>query len=384
MKASFHTYIDSLRSESAPAEYIAAVERNARPLFDRNLPIVLTLGQLASITNCNHQFLYDVVGRKTDPYRTFQIRKRSGGTRTICVPHPALLAVQRWIHAEILRSPAAESGLSMSATAYRKAGSHMKNASRHLGAEWVLKVDISSFFESISERQVYRVFRHLGYRSLVAFCFTRLCTRVIPYYLDGRKKSNGRWNPGGQRKFLRDRVVGHLAQGAPTSPMLANFVCTSLDRELEKIARDAHLVYSRYADDMTFSGGKPQSKAHDLVRLISKVISESGFAINVQKTNIARKGSRRIVTGLSIEGPNLRLPRVYKSTLRKDLYYIEQFGLDGHCAQIGHRNHLSYMLRLDGRIGYAEIVEPNAARRFREKFNSLFPDFQTIKQLVVG
>ena len=385
MKSSFHTYIAALKAEGAPDDYIRSIERNARPLFDQDLPIVLTLGQLASITGCKHQFLHKVVSRNIDPYKVFQIRKRSGGTRTICVPHPALLSLQRWIHSQILCAPEVEKPLSRSATAYRPKSSHIVNARRHLAAKWLVKLDISSFFENISERQVYRVFRRLGYRALVAFCFARLCTRVIPYLIDGRRQSNGRWKSGAKRKFLHNQVVGHLPQGAPTSPMLANFVCESLDRKLEKVALANSLIYTRYADDMTFSGnalGRPDER--ELIRKVANVISESGFSINLQKTTVGRAGSRRIVTGLSVQEDKLRLPRDYKDELRKDLYFISRFGLDDHCKKIAHKNRLTYLLRLEGRISYAERIEPRIGTALRQKFTVLFPEFGTIKDLVVG
>jgi RNA-directed DNA polymerase len=385
MEFSLHTYLKRLRDSGASDEYIDAVRRNAKPLADCGLPVILTLGHFAHITGMYYGVLTGIIKRQIDPYRVFAIRKRSGGKRFICVPEPSLLGVQRWIHNHILCSPAALKGMSCHATAYIPDSSHIKNAKRHIGAAWVLKLDITRFFESISERQVYHVFRGLGYRALVAFCLTRVCTRVLPATSDQRlKQRTKRWVSGKQRKFLGTRVVGHLPQGAPTSPMLANFVCTALDLELQKIAVREGLTYTRYADDMTFSGDiSGRLVAAKIAREVSVIVGSYGFGINSQKTNIAKNGGRKIVTGLSVDGDVVRLPRAYKDEIRQELFYLERFGLQSHCSQIGQKNHLSYLLRLAGRIRYAISVEMVIGKRMMSKFESLFPEFSEIEQLVV-
>lgn len=186
MEFSLHAYIKRLRDSGASNEYIDAIRRNAKPLADCGLPVILTLGHLTHITGASHKVLTGIIRREIDPYRVFAIRKRSGGKRFICVPESGLLDVQRWIHDHILCSPAALSGLSRHATAFTPGSSHIVNAKRHVNAAWILKLDITRFFESVSERQVYRVFRSLGYRALVAFCLTRVCTRVLPASTDNR------------------------------------------------------------------------------------------------------------------------------------------------------------------------------------------------------
>jgi RNA-directed DNA polymerase len=186
MEFSLHAYIKRLREIGATADYVEAVQRNAQPLAESGLPVILTMGHLAYVTGIPYWLLLNIVKREIDPYRVFAIRKRGGGKRFICVPEPSLLALQRWIHNRILCSPRALSGLSSNTTAYKPGSSHIANAMRHLEAEWVLKLDITQFFESISERQVYYVFHRLGYRALVAFCLTRLCTRILPWHADKR------------------------------------------------------------------------------------------------------------------------------------------------------------------------------------------------------
>lgn len=385
MEFSLHAYIKHLRDSGAADEYVAAIKRNAKPLADCGLPVILTLGHLAHATHVTHAVLTSIIKRRIDPYRIFVIRKRRGGKRFICVPEPGLLSLQRWIHHHILCSPAALKNLTCHATAYVPGTSHIVNAKRHVGAAWLLKFDITSFFESISERQVYRVFRGLGYRALIAFCFTRLCTRILPDSYDNRlQRRTKRWQPGRPRKFLESRVVGHLPQGAPTSPMLANLVCVTLDADLQEVATREGLTYSRYADDMTFSGEVfDRFVVARISKEISAVIGRHGFSINMQKTSISKNGGRKIVTGLSVGDDMIRLPRSYKDEIRQELFFLQKYGLQDHCSRIGHKNHLSYLLRLAGRIRYAISVEPVIGNRMMGKLQRIVPTLLEIEQMTM-
>jgi RNA-directed DNA polymerase len=386
MELSLHAYLKTLRDLHAPDEFIDTVRRNAKPLVEVGLPVILTVGQLAFATDIPYRFLIDTTRRYNDPYLVFSIRKRNGGRRYICVPEPFLLAVQRWIHEHILCSDYALARLSNNVTAFRPGSSHIINAKRHVGADCVLKLDLTRFFESISERQIYRVFRDLGYRALIAFCLSRLCTRVLPTHSDHRLRSRTkRWVGTKSYKILNARVMGHLPQGAPTSPMLANLVCVHLDIELQQIANRGGLIYTRYADDITFSGEtKTRSQFGPLIAEVSRVAGRYGFNINHQKTALRMNGSRKIVTGLSIDDDVLRLPRPYKDAIRQELYYIEKHGLRGHCSRLGCKNNMSYLLRLAGRIRYIRSIEHKAGAKFASKFDQLFPDFRELEQLMLA
>lgn len=391
MEFSLHTYLNRLRALGASDEFVEIVRRHAKPLADRGLPVILSLGHLAFATSNSHEVLHDIVKRKIDPYRGFWIRKRSGGKRYICVPEGNLSRTQRWIHDHILCSTWGKKSLSIAATAYVPGSSHIDNAKRHSGADCVLKLDITNFFETISERQVYHFFHGLGYRSLVAFYLSRLCTRVLNPKHDVRSPAvawsgnKKRWQSGNGRKYDNYSVIGHLPQGAPTSPMLANLVCSGLDLELQKLADSINLVYSRYADDMTFSGSFAiKAQINQFIRQVAAVIGKFGFSINQQKTSLSRTGGRKIVTGLSVDGEVLRLPRVYKDAIRQELHYIERYGLSGHLERVGYTNHLTYLMRLKGRIQYWFSIEPETADPSLQKFKKIFPGFNEINVLVTG
>src|SRR6266508_1767544 len=188
------------------------------------LPVIFTLGHLAALCDVPYPCLNAIVQRKIDPYRVFRINKRQGGYRQITVPAEPLLVVQRWIHSNILLRRATHPA----SMAFAPHCDPLHNATMHTKAHWLVKLDITNFFESISERQVYRVFREAGYCALLAFQFTRLCTRLSSGSLKYEKR---RWKTRGETRYsvLATKKMGHLPQGAPTSPMLANLVCYSLD-----------------------------------------------------------------------------------------------------------------------------------------------------------
>jgi RNA-directed DNA polymerase len=133
---------------------------------------------------------------------------------------------------------------------------------------------------------------------------------------------------------------------------------------------------------MSFSGeGVDREASRKLIKEVSMVLSRNGFGLNHQKTHIAKNGSRKIVTGISVSEDMIRLPRVYKDSIRQDLYYIGKFGLSGHCERLKIENRLTYLLRLAGRIKYASFVEPTVGEAYMEKFLGLIPNFAEIESV---
>ena len=181
-----HSFRATATAKGVPPEAIQKLVEEGERLRLKGLPVVFTLGHLAAICDVPYKFLRDIVSREFDPYKVFNIRKRSGGYRQITVPEAALMRVQRWIHQNIL----IVATVSPISTAYAARTGPVKNAEQHRSCRWLVKVDVKSFFESISERQVYKVFRALGYPALLSFELTRLCTR---FPSGESKRSQRRW-----------------------------------------------------------------------------------------------------------------------------------------------------------------------------------------------
>jgi RNA-directed DNA polymerase len=217
-----------------------------------DLPVVLTLHHLSHLCDISPEFLQSVIFRKIEPYTTFRVKKQGRSNkipkparrfRTICVPNPLLMQTQRWIAQNILNAISPHDA----SYAFAKGRDLVGAAQKHTGARWLVKVDVRNFFESVSEQQVYFAFRRLGYPSLLSFQLARICTRLP---LGDRPRP---LSPTSSAIPYRAWPQGHLPQGAPTSPMLANLVVSALDAHLSEMARKMGWTYTRYADDLTFS-----------------------------------------------------------------------------------------------------------------------------------
>jgi RNA-directed DNA polymerase len=168
-----HLFREAAKSQGVPTGAIQTLVDEGARLCANGIPVIFTLGHLAVICDVSYLYLRDVIARRFDPYRVFKIAKRSGGYRQITVPEASLMRVQKWIHQNILLRTA----VGPVSTAYSPGSGPVSNAAQHCGCRWLVKVDVRRFFESISERQVYRVFRLIGYPALLSFELTRLCTR---------------------------------------------------------------------------------------------------------------------------------------------------------------------------------------------------------------
>lgn len=323
---------------------------------------MLSLKHLSILSGVGFSSLQRIVSRKqTSAYRTFAIRKRCGGKRWISVPCSPLLKVQRWIQDFILKSAAAQRLISSQSKAFAPGNNIVENAAGHCAAAIVVKVDIENFFGSISEVSVYKVFRRLGYPALVAFELARICTRTVsdkrlgpppPY---SRKNWKSQSNKHG---FYSFKFLGHLPQGAPTSPMLANLVCHGLDEELAVLAQNFGAHFTRYADDLTFSlDSKAGGVGRELVRKICAVLRGHGLAPQAAKTLISGPGARKVVTGLVVNGPRPSLPKELRARIEVPLFFIEKFGLISHCERSGFCSPISYLNHLFGLVRFAGMVD---------------------------
>lgn len=173
----------------------------------------------------------------------------------------------------------------------------VSNASMHLAKPFVLKADIRNFFESITSEQVKTAFMRLGCNDHVAEIFTELCT-----------------------------TNGFLPQGAATSPILSNLVCEDMDRELNALGNKCGATYSRYADDITFSGEAFPAKSE-----VEHILNQNGFQMHPDKYYLAKRGRAQYVTGLSVfDNVRPHVAKRMKRRLRLELYYIEKNGIEGH------------------------------------------------------
>lgn len=325
-------------------------------------PPIFTLRHLAQLADVPYEFLRNVVSRGGEEeltfYRVFSLKKHDVGhkrnrTRTICAPDPLLLKTQRWVHENILT----KGSFHEASSAYQPGSKIKEVAGLHCDASWMVKMDITNFFESISEPSVYKVFRLLGYQPLVSFELTRICTRT-------RRGSVRRKNPNSHSIIqYNDKRLGHLPQGAPTSPLLANLVSMSLDAALAKLAIEYEMVYTRYADDITFSssirGSWSRGNAIKLLQEGNKILCSHGFRPNQSKAHIVPPGGRKVVLGLGVSESEPRLTRDFKNKLRAHIYYLRRFQHDGLLPyrKLGFESILGMQRHVFGLAFFAKGIE---------------------------
>ena len=258
--------------------------------------IRLPIGKVAWLTD-----RFTVSGRplsvETAHYHYTWLTKRSGGYRLIESPKPFLRAVQDKILAEILENV----NVHKAAHGFVPGRSILTNAKPHVGKQVIVKIDLENFYRRIRFAQIVAIYRALGYPREIGIWLARLTTSSIPSDLNP---------PKGEARANWDYMPRHLPQGAPTSPYLANLCAYGLDVRLTGLAKRFGAVYTRYADDLTFSGDEEFSKSLSIfLQLLRQIVSDERFMINRKKTRILRPSDRQVVTGVVVnEIPNPARP----------------------------------------------------------------------------
>lgn len=368
-----HDYLSAALAAGLTSAEAEVALQTAWLVQRRGLPALLTLGHLARELSLRDSDLRGIVNRETrDPYRHFTIHKRDGSPRDIYIPKPELLCIQKWISVHILSKIKTHPA----SFAYSPGSSITSCAAMHCGARWLLKIDIRNFFESITEKQIYYVFRSLDYPALLSFEMARLCTRIAPP--KARRYRSARWRvddkPLGDKRVYSQRHIGFLPQGAPTSPMLSNLVVRALDEQLDTLAREQHMYYSRYADDLVFSTSMAEhhrSTMQNLAQRVFAFLRNSGFQPNAKKTLIVPPGARKIVLGLLVDGRSPRLTREFKNRLDQHIYCIKKNGWLVHMKRRKFNSAFSLESHVRGLLAHAIHVEPKWAENYLHKLNSV-------------
>ncbi len=271
-------------------------------------------------------------------YVTFAIPKRSGGKRLIMAPKRRLKAIQRKLLALLVEKlPVSEN-----AHAFRRGRSIRTGAEPHVGKRFVLKLDLKDFFPSVTVTRVRGLLIAYGYSFPVATTLSVLMTEAErqPVEVDGEI-------------FHVPVGLRHCVQGAPTSPGICNAMLLRLDHRLAGLAKKHGLVYTRYADDLSFSGDLDRAAAHRIRMTANRIVEEEGFVVNPEKTRLMGKGSRQAVTGV-IVNEILGLSRQERRRLR-----ASQHGL----RALGDGDHEKMQRQIRGKLAYLAMLNPQQAER---------------------
>lgn len=244
------------------------------------------IARIAQQIGISSSYLIPIVLRCDRQYNAYYIPKRSAHLRRIEAPNIALKAIQRWILLNVLE----KIPVSDRAQGFVKERGIRKNATYHLGKRYLLIIDLKDFFPSITIDKVRDVFLQATNDSDMAQIYSILCT-----------------------------FRGALPQGGVTSPILSNLVFRSADEAITNLCSRMHIIYSRYADDMTFSSNDFQA-LKQVYGQVKQVIESAGFRINTKKTRYCSGKHRMLVTGLRLNSGKLTTGRERKRVIRAELY----------------------------------------------------------------
>lgn len=222
----------------------------AEKLFLNNVPIIYNTSHLSGIVGYRKSYLKRAALFTPYFYRDFEILKKNGGKRKISEPLPSLKEIQLWILENILYKVK----ISKCAKAYIPKVNIKQNLKFHIKKPLVLAIDIENFFPSIKQVYVEKIFQSLGYSSLISNLLAKLCS-----------------------------CNGSLPQGAPTSPYISNIYLKPLDDAVSEFCKKKDIRYTRYADDLTFSG---QFDYNELYGLLLIEIEKLNLKINKSKTKV--------------------------------------------------------------------------------------------------
>lgn len=309
-----------LIDESVSPDQRKAVEFYIERLQSKGMPIILSEQHFSTLVGVDLDKLYAISNSPQSFYRKFRLKKKNGGHRTISAPLPFLLNIQQWILRNILeRLP-----VHATAKAYKKKSSIKESARFHRGQRYLFKTDVEKFFDSIKAYWVFNFFREIGYTSSLSRLFAGICC-----------------------------IENALPQGASTSGLLSNIYMVDFDDFLYKYCRERQLRYTRYADDIAISGS--EISYEQLVLFIKVNLNSIGLRINFKKTKMYTKNNRQIVTGIVVND-KMAPERGFRKKIRQEMYYIEKYGLHGHCRILGEKSVLIYVSKLIGRVSFVRYV----------------------------
>lgn len=239
-------------------------------------------------------------------YRPVLLKKKNGGVRILQVPDEKLKRLQRQLltylqHAEI----------SSCAAAYVKGRGLAEHAHYHAERSMLLKLDIEDFFGSITFTKVLLAVKEALKRS--------------PLVGEEQRSEIG-W-------FIAKACTldGVLPQGAPTSPTLSNMVFLQLDQMISSYCVPRGIRYTRYSDDLFFSG---DFRPSEIIPFIRKLLLKNGYTLNEKKIVAAGRGSKKLVTGVVVN-QRPQVDRSYRREIRQSIYFIGKFGLEEHLQRKG-------------------------------------------------
>jgi RNA-directed DNA polymerase len=298
------------------------------------LPIIQSIDDFSQHTHISKYTIFQLSKNSDKYYKTYEIPKKSGKPRLICQPAKKLKGLQSWVLHNIL----SELKVSSSCKGFEKGTSTADNAEPHKSSNSILTLDIKDFFPSINRLQVYNIFKSIGYNKEISTVLTNLCT-----------------------------YANTLPQGSPCSPKLANLATWKLDIRLQGYVGKRGITYTRYADDLTFSGLNP-IKVGKLFSSVQSIIEDENFQINPSKTRLVGNARSKKVTGLVISNNSFGIGNKKAKQLRSKI---------NHLTMPREQSNIRLLYEVNGWLAYLKSIDKRRLTHFKEyivKLKSKHPD----------
>jgi len=294
-------------------------------------------------------------------YHYRPVTKSTGGVRLIEIPKPRLKNVQRRILAGILgRIPPHPA-----VHGFVKSRSIKTYATPHVGQRVVLRMDLQDFFPSFPAARIAAVFRIAGYLESVAEPLAGLCTNSVPRKLLAHLSPSMTYDNLRDARDIYERP--HLPQGAPTSPLLANLCTYRTDCRLSGLANSVGAHYTRYADDLAFSGDSSFARNVESFSIhVAAILMEEGFRVNHRKTRVMRQGVRQHLAGV-VANARVNTPRCDFDSLKAILTNCVRRGPDGENRDARPQ----FRAHLEGRISFVESIHQERGAKLRAIFERI-------------
>lgn len=325
MNVNFDSYKRQFKAKAINYSYseenIQRCLNYAQPLISNGLPVIYNLSHLSLLVGYSKDYIVRAIRHEKYFYRYFRIKKKNGNFRGITEPLPSLKEIQLWILNEILY----KIKVSRYAKAYVNSRSIKAHVKYHTREKKVLTLDIEDFFGSINSDKGVSIFKSFGYSDHVSSILGDLC------FLDNS-----------------------LPQGAPTSPYLTNIVMFSFDEVIAEYSKEAKIKYTRYSDDLAFSGDLMED---EIINLVEIELAKLGLLLNRAKTKLMKPNVRQEISGV-IVNQKTQVPKSKRNKIRNEMFYIKKFGLSDHMNRVENDKD-NYLKHLVGKINYILFLNPN-------------------------
>ena len=335
----FETYSREFITKALNAGYssenITKCLNYARPLLEKKLPVIYDLSHFSVLVGYSTRYITHALIFTPFYYRRFQIKKHNGSLRTIAEPLPSLKEILQWILNNVLYAL----DTSKFAKAYKRGMTLKQNLVFHKEQPFVLSLDIKDFFSSIRRPEVENIFHALGYSALVANFLAKICC-----------------------------LDNCLPQGASTSPCLSNIFLRNFDDTISGYCIERKIRYTRYADDLSFSG---VFNYKELIKVVETELATMGLYLNRDKTKLMKASQRQIVTGVVVN-KKLQVVRSKRKKIRQTIYYIKKFGVEEHQKKTQSQKQ-NFLQHLRGEIQFVLFINPtdDEFQEYKKYINSL-------------